>query len=198
MTRSRRQRRMRGNTSRALTNDSTIYGGPVRLPTGGGLDKRTTRANVSVATTMSTSAGGTAAGTFSSDPGSTTDWSSLSAIYQEYRVLGFEVEYVPYETVPVSGSRTPGAGAMDYVHYAGATTPASLDGLLQNANHTSFHTHRPAKVTWRMRGVEEATWQKMSVAQDHGSIRWYIDGLTASASYGRFFVTYLVELRGRI
>lgn len=179
-------------------NDLTTYGGPVRLPTGSGLDKRTTRCNVSVSSTFASSAGGTAAGTFSSDPGSTTDWSSLSSIYQEYRVLGFEAVYTPYETVPVSGSRAPGVGAADYVHYAGATTPASLDGILQNANHTTFHTHRPCKITWKMRGVEEATWQKMSVAQDHGSIRWYVDGLTASATYGRWFVTYLVELRGRI
>ncbi len=179
------------------TRELTAYTGPVHLPTRDGLDNRTTRLNLSISTTAGSGVTGEISGYFTTDVTSTTDWSSVSSVYQEYRVLAMEVRYIPLYTVPVAGGNLPAVGAMDYVHYNGATAPTSLDQVLQNANHKVWHTHKPLAMHWKMRGTEEASWTYTGAAVDHGSIRWFVNGASASVNYGKFVITYLVECRGR-
>lgn len=187
----------RNMTKRIKRDNQLQYSGPVVLPTGGGLDNRTTRLNVSIAVDCTTNSAGKASGTFTSSPVSTSDWAPIQSVYQEYRVLGFEVEYIPWFTVPQVGGVLPSVGAFDAVHYSAASTPTSRDMLLQNAYHKIWHSHKPLKITWKARGTEEMQWVEAGVGNDNGSIRWYMDGLSASSTYGIFTVTYLVELRGR-
>lgn len=175
----------------------TAYAGPIRLNTRDGLDNTVVRTNCSIAVGVATGGTGEISGGFTTNPRSTSDWANIQSVYQEYRVLGFEVKYTPYYPVPIAGGVLPSVGAMDVVHYSGAGSPASRDEVIQNATHKLWHSHRPLTMHYKARGFEELYWASTESDSDRGSIRWFIDGLSASSNYGVFTVTYLVELRGR-
>jgi hypothetical protein len=119
-------------------------------------------------------------------------------LHQEYRVLAVEGRYVPYYTL-ADGSSTPlsTVGLVGYTHVSGSTVPSTLEELAQNATWKVWHTHKPVAIKWNMRGTEEAQWTKTSVDSDHGSLVGKCVFADASQNYGRWFVTFLVELRGR-
>lgn len=181
----------------SATKDLTLYRGPIVLPTNDGLDNRTTKVNVSRWATMSSSPAGVAAYSVSSDPGSCSDWTSLAAVYQEWRCVGFQVKYVPFYKYAQVGGIGPSVGAVCNVHTPAAAAPASLDAVLQNATHKSVHSHTPWTMHWRMHSIEEAVWTTTSAATDHGSIQWYLNQMTSSSDYGLVHITYLIEFRGR-
>lgn len=183
---------------RGRTADLTKYTGPIVLPTRDGLDDTITRMNLTRVSTFSTDSLSKAIYKVDGNPTAVTDWASIAAVHQEYRVVAFQVEYKPFWTTPFAGNPdAPGIGAACNVHVVNATPLASLDVAVQNTTHIKVHTHRPWKMAWRMHSIEEAVWNSTAVGVEHGSILAYVAAGTASFDYGELFITYLVELRGR-
>jgi hypothetical protein len=149
---------------------------------------------------MTSSAGGVLANIIRG-PGllSTSDWLFYADLYQEYRVLGIELQYMPYFNGTFSATVTQGSGAVDVRHTPLATPPTSLNEVVQHVTWSPFRTSNAFKKHWRMFGVEESTFNAVGSAAsvNHGGITFYCDNLSPNIDYGRGVVTYLVEFRGR-
>lgn len=198
MARTRAQKR---TTRRSSTPGLSLsYSGPIRLNTFDGQDSKPIKANLSYSFLMTSSAGGVLANIIRG-PGllSTSDWLFYADLYQEYRVLGMELQYMPYFNGTYSATVTQGSGATDVVHTPLTTPPSSLDEVVQHVTWSPFKTSSGFKKHWRMFGVEESTFSDVANAAtvNHGGITFYCDNLSANTDYGRGVVTYLVEFRGR-
>ncbi len=186
---------MRSRNNRTTSNG---YRGPVRLPTGDGLDLRVTRANLTIDINASSTAGGILAGYINSDgcTGS-PDWAGFAAVYTEFRVLGYTVQWRPYYNNTYSSSLAHGVGAIRVLHGGGGATQGSLGAITASDTYKLMHSGQPVVIDSRARGYEELQWQNVGSYSPTMTVEYYVSGLTASTSYGRFIVTYLVEFKGR-
>ncbi len=196
MTKNRRARKARSSAGRA--NSLMAYAGPIHLPVRDGLDDQSIRVNLTYTVEAGSNGGGILTGYFAnSDVTSTTDFSSYASAYQEYRVLGMELKYVNRYNNTATTYRDAGAGAMCTSHISSIGTPANLDAVAQVADHKAWRTGAPLTVHWRARGVEEMVFNSTAGTATHGGIQYYCATGTADVSYGKFFITFLVEFRAR-
>lgn len=125
----------------------------------------------------------------------TTDWSSIQALYQEYRVVAMEWRFLERFS-PGNAGVTCGSGAIAPFHVPSVTF-TSLDQVVQNAAHKPLNTGKSCVCHWRARGVEEMAWIPTSSTNNHGCIGYWADGASPNTDFGKATVTFLVELRGR-
>jgi hypothetical protein len=121
-----------------------------------------------------------------------SDWASISASFHEFRVLAFEMEYVPL--VSYTTNYPPFVGVVD------RSVTATLGAYTSAANHEScriWSSRYPHKILAKMSGVEEADWVSTSTAINHYYIKMYASGFTASQNVGTILFKYLVQFRGR-
>jgi len=153
--------------------------------------------NLSTAYTQSSTGAGIISNTWKNDDVvSSSDFASYANTYSEYRVIGFEVEWVPLfgESV-TTPSPAIGAQAIDRSNAIGS--PASLDAVIQRVSWQTWKSNKPSKMRWLMSTVEEATFTSTAATSTHGGIVNYMSGLTASTVYGNWYVTFRVQFRNR-
>jgi len=191
---STRTRRGKGRSQ----GESTVYRGPVILPAGA-LDMRITSANMTTVTPASTTAGGVLV-SFWPNSGVTgcTDWVSFANVYAEYRVVGMRLTWQNINNQTYDSARTSAIGAVGVYHYPITTNPASVDEVIQNANYKLWSSNAPLSIEWKARGTEEMAWIATTATSNHGGFRMYATGGTASVPFGSYYVTYLVQFRGRV
>lgn len=155
------------------------------------------RMNLTSSAAVSTDAGGNLVFSRSpTDVNTSTEWTTVSGLFQDYRVLAIECEWQPFYNNTYSTLLSHGAGAAA-VDHSGVITPGTIDTVNQYQNFKVFHSGRPLKIQWRAAGFEELQWTPVSSASNFGSVFGFIPGLTGSVAYGRVFTRFLVELRGR-
>jgi len=153
--------------------------------------------NLSTTYQQGSSAGGIVANVWKNDDVTlSSDFNSYANTYSEYRVIGFEVEWVPLfgESV-TTPSPAIGAQAIDRSNAVG--TPASLDAVIQRASWQTWKSNKSSKMRWLMSTIEEATFTSTAATSTHGGIVNYMAGLTANTVYGYWYVTYRVQFRSR-
>jgi len=153
--------------------------------------------NLSTAYSQSSTAGGLIANVWKTDDvTSSSDFASYANTYTEYRVVGFEVEWVPKYGESVT-TPTPAIGAQAIDRSNAIGTPASLDSVIQRVSWKTWKSNKPNKMVWRMSSIEEATFTSTAATVTHGGIVNFMDALTASTVYGIWYVTYKVQFRNR-
>jgi hypothetical protein len=192
---------MRRNTRKGGNNraEQLSYSGPVRLPTADGLDAKITRVNLSTTYTLaSDSAGGISAVAATSDVTTTGDWSSYVNLYQEYRVVGIELRYVPNYNGTYTSTVVVTTGVTASFHVPFLGTSPNIDTVVQNATWKPWRSSTSSITHWKMRGSEEAQFTQVGATPaNHGYIELFAPGATVSTLYGRVIVTFLVDYRGR-
>lgn len=178
------------------------YKGPVKLPLGA--PKVTVmKVNRSLANNIQSNGGGVVVNNFSSaDVVSVTDWTSLQALWKEYRVLAMECEFIPIassSTVPVCmavvGDHNPSLSTLTSMNDA-----VSYDNVKFTTSGQGVNTTTGKYFTYSMRasGVEELTWVDISAApttQEYG-IKTYSTVGTNNAVYFEVIERFLIEFRG--
>lgn len=173
---------------------SVSYTGPIRgspQPTG---DENIV-VQMTTPFTQSSNSGIIANAWTTADVISCTDFNDYVNVYTEYRILGIETEWIPLYGTSVT-TPIPGVGAQAVVR-GPAGTPATLDVVVQKASFREFRTTIPLKMQWRMSTLEEAVFIPTSTAVNIGGIQTYVDGLAATAVYGKWFTTFRVQFRAR-
>ncbi len=147
---------------------------------------------------ITSTAGGIIDAYYSSDPNSyaLTEWTNLIALYGEYRVLGLEVRFYPFNRYSKSTTVcTPLAVLID------REAPTSTLGSYQTAaSHESsriLSLEDPWKESAKMQNTDESTFLSTSSTVPKYSIKFYADGLSVSTTYGRVFVNLLIQFRAR-
>jgi len=184
-------------SSTNAASDARPYTGKIRINDPAS-DLFTIKSNFTYEQSLTTSAGGDVAFRLrTSDVTNSEGWDDMSASYQEFRVLGFQVMWVPKYNQTYNASVIPGAGAHATTHVTGVATPDDIGDVVKYDTFRVCYSGRPFTATWRARGFEELQWVSTSVANDSGGIIGYLNGMTASTLYGRLITVYLVEFRGR-
>lgn len=142
---------------------------------------------------------------FANDPTGAVEWSSLSSLFDTYRVLAMELKYIP---ASYTGTLLTGGTLLCVMDYNDTTALASQAAALQYDS-VAFRnigtTTSPVEVgwtygPWRAKGAGLMGWNNVTggppVGQV-GSIKVYSSSLTASTGYGAIVLFWLVQLRGR-
>jgi hypothetical protein len=182
---------------RGSAGDLPPYRGPIRINSPD-TDLYTIKTNLTLDDLVTSNASGVYV--FNRKPSDVTsgnDWASLASTYSEYRVLAFEVHYLPRYNQTYNASVLPGTGCIATSHVTNTPSPSVFSDV------TNYDTWRPAysgrafKMQWRARGTEELQWVPTATTNDAGSIIGVFGDLTASTLYGRLLTVFLVEFRGR-
>lgn len=174
------------------------YRGPIHLPTKDGLDDSSVKANLTYQVDLVSSAGSVISGAITNaDVTACTDFASFASVFQEYRVLGFTVKYVNWYNGTYNATVTPRSGAMCTSHVSTIAAPASVDAVVQVADHKTWRTAGPLSVTWRARGTEEMAFTATTATSTHGGVQYYCTAANANVGYGTAYITFTVEYRSR-
>lgn len=151
------------------------------------------------------------------DPSGCTEWASLSALYDQYKVLECWVKVFPaYNSITEAVSTTGGYAPVIFVYDPDDTAAvASIDIGLHYGNHQMFNVYRPLKYGVRpiIQGDNSVNNAGMAlsyrpgygnlldVAQvanyQKGVITWYGANLPPSAKVGEVVVEYYVQFFNR-
>jgi len=147
---------------------------------------------------ISSTAGGVIDSYYSNDPSSyaLAEWTSLASLYGEYRVLGIEVKFAPWNRY--SKTTTVCTPLMVLVDRESPT--ASLGSYATAVAHESATIRTledPWTETYKMSNAEESQFRSTSSTLALCSIKFYADGLSVSTTYGRSFVFLLIQFRAR-
>jgi len=134
------------------------------------------------------------------NPNSTTEWTSYSARYVEYRTLAFRVRFIPnleYFSNTTGLANVYGTlygGIIRDVGYSLPASAAAAFALSMKAN----TIQRPMTIDWRMSGQPDGLWSNVRTPGASSTVFMTAFGLTASATYGAAHIQYLVQFRNRI
>lgn len=147
---------------------------------------------------ISSSAGGIIDSYYTSDPSSyaLAEWTSMAGLYGEYRVLGMQMDFAPYNRY----SKTT-VVCTPLLVLSDRESPTSLLGSYQNAmSHESSRIltlEDPWKHKIKMMNADESQFIATSSPAAKFAIKFYADGLSVSTAYGRAFVVLLIQFRAR-
>lgn len=131
---------------------------------------------------------------YGSQPDFAPKWSSFSALWEEFRVLGWKVHYVPSNRYTRGTVYTaPIVGVVDRKDAAPLSSYAEASGY-ESARILSLDT--PWTVEVKMQNAEEAQFMPTDSPSSHTYIKFYGDVLSSSTKYGKVFISYLVQFRG--
>lgn len=176
------------------------YRGPTRMPqaaTGSELDTY----QINFAATLTTSGTGTLVTVF--NPGTqvaaSPDWTNIQALWEEYRILSWEIEMVPWTpyTRPTTDVLAPVYSVID------RNTATALTSLADAVGYGSCHLHMPAKPIKRsakMQGEDEAAWvstgsSPASTAQAY--LKLWSSANSNTINLYDYKMIYLVQVKGR-
>ncbi len=147
---------------------------------------------------VTSSGTGTIADYINDYPQAAADWASLAAVFAESRVLAMEVRFVPNVTGATQGSL---AYAPFFVVLDLTSSLTTLTSYTNASNYALSQEHSlnmPWRMFHRMAGVEESTFVPTSSAATDYSFKTFATGLTASTTYGRYFIHWKCQFRGRL
>lgn len=127
--------------------------------------------------------------------GACAQWTQLSQTFDEYRVLIFEVEYIPFNrynrgaviTVPI-------VGVLDY------DTATVLGSYGVADSYTSARTKSldvPWKINIRMNGIENSTMVNSLATTSTFFIKFFASGCTNSTNYGKIFYRARIQFKNK-
>jgi hypothetical protein len=177
-----------------------VYRGPLQMPKAKQEDDTWTT-QVNIINTIVSSAGGVVATVFT--PGSqiqsSSDWVSLAALWNEWRVLSARVELIPWNkyNLPTATVVAPLYTVID------RQSSTALGSLASVANYNSAEAHEPSTKVIRVAKMEdpaEAEWQDTGSAASTSAqfnIKLFSSGNTATTTLYDYFNSYMVQFRGR-
>jgi hemoglobin-like flavoprotein len=131
---------------------------------------------------------------------SVADWTSIAAVFAEYRVLAMEVMFEPnvvYNTVTTA--------SVGYPVIAWCTDrdqAATLGSYAVAASHESCvikSSRYPHKQVYKMNGIEESVWTPVATTFAHGWIKGYatLAGV-GTPTLGKLQTRFLLQVRGKV
>jgi len=173
--------------------EQTTYTGPLDLPKSLEQAETTVVRMVSIAAFTST-AGGVFNSVAAALPGNFTDWSSFAAVWDECRVLGLKVTYIPFFTANPSVTQGSVVIVTDR-DSNGALT--SLSAGYDYESCTLGQTERRFVHEAKMTGIEDSGFVITASPPTPWWFKFYTSGLSISTAYGELFYEMLVQFRGR-
>jgi len=128
-----------------------------------------------------------------------SDWSKYAGLYDEYRVLGMQVEYWP-NALDGSTQVIQSAGMSVATHSTSNPFPfTSLSVIGDYGTVQPFYTGKPCKLIWKMASTEESQFTPTASSGSQGYVGFWAPNATTTSSgaYGYALVSFAVQFRGR-
>jgi len=183
-----------------------MYTGPIMLPKTI-LQEDVHCENLFFEGTLTSSSTGVINNFYTNDPTNCLEWTTWVLLYEEFRVLAFELEYFPSNRYSKTTTVCiPGVGVVD------KTGSGALSSLSNGFSHGScrvlsledpwtsrrdFAGNKAPSFTWRMSSAEEALFTNTSTTLSNGAIKLFFANLSNSTQYGIILLRFLVQFRGR-
>jgi hypothetical protein len=181
------------NTAANPQESVIVYKGPVLLPSASN-ETYVIKRNCSKYVALTANGSGVLDVNFASgDVTGVTDWSSIQQVYHEYRVLAFEIKYIPYRNYVTTNQFPPLISVVDH------STNGALSTYVNAVAHESANIHsawNEVKRVAKMNGSEEAVWTTISSTFSWGWIKLFATGFANTQPVGGVMVEFLLELRG--
>jgi len=188
--------RKKASPSKELSASTIVYSGAITRRT----DNRQEDCHTVVmrylsAPISSSIASGTIATHVGSSPANCSGWSNYAALYDEYRTLGVEAEWIPSKLFDPSGTtvQVPLCLVVDNDNSTDLTTYAQAQLY---ASCKTFMTYSKFKQTARMNEASDSTFHDAQSPTDYFSIKIFGTGANISTVYGFIAATYRVQFRG--
>lgn len=154
---------------------------------------------------MATDSGGQFNPVFSSSPNAPggglaacPGWSSLAAVFDEFRTLAFEIEFLSVYDQLISGASNVLTTVLDYDANTALTSYATADNYGSQKNFSiQEYDGKTKKRKILMSGAENSTFQNTATAAAYFWIKCYSANLVVSTQVVHMFVRYRVQFRGR-
>jgi len=154
---------------------------------------------------ISSDVGGVLAPVFTSNPnapgggfGPATGWASLAAVFDEYRVLAFEVEFLSVYDQLISGASNMLTSVIDYDSTAALVSYAQSDNYASQKNFSiQEYDGKLKKRIVLMNGIENSVFITTTGPAALMWLKMFASGLVVSTQVLHVFVRYRVQYRGR-
>jgi hypothetical protein len=192
----KRQNKGKGGNFAEVSANSLSYKGPI-VSQAQKKETDTSETTLNFTGLVTSSAGGVIDSFYSDDPLSygVADWTSLTALWHEYRVLGHRVEFSPYNRY--SKTTVTCTPAIVCVDRQSSGTLGTYQVAMSHSSAKKVSWEDPWVMEAKMQNAEEAVFTSTSATVARKWIKFYSDGLSVSTVYGRFFVYVLIQFRGR-
>ncbi len=169
-----------------------VYRGRIHLPQGFNQDIPI-KMNQALQVAATTSGAGVIDLVFGNSPASLSDWTALSGMYNEYRCLGLELRYVPIKQV---ASWAYGI-AHTVVDHDVSSALGGINAALQHESCKMYTMYSEWNRDAKASGVEEFDWIPVTAPVSNFYIKVYSSDNATIQTIGRFYLTYLLEFRGK-
>jgi len=177
--------------------DVGIWLGPIILPNSRG-NTNTVKVNIGATATVVSTAGGVINNVYSSDPITSSGWANNSAVWDEYRVLGFKISFYPHDRYAPGILTVTRPMAIVSDHNGNAAITSWNEALTYESGYKMGNSGDPWSKEIRMKDLGEGVFINTASSPANAYyVKLYGDTVTASTTYGRVIQTYLVEFRGR-
>lgn len=168
------------------------YKGPVKIR---GRENQTLvyKTNQVYSTAATTSAGGVIDLVYGNSPAVLPNWAALAAEWNEYRVLGIELVYEPIKNVSAWAYGV----ANTVVDHDVVTALGGINAACQHESFMEFSMFRRWSRSAKASGVEEMDFLPTASPGATYYIKVYSDANAAIQTLGRFYLYFLLELRGK-
>jgi hypothetical protein len=188
------------NKSRSNKSVDTIkYTGPLK-PIGANHQVTTFKKFGAYILAASSTAVGVINNAFVVSPSTLNDWGNLQNDWSEYRILAFQVKYMPlFKSAPNSTAAAIGGlliGVLDRTSSTTALTTTSQALEFEGAKYGAINEE--LCINAKASGANELAWINITSSQYWASVRFYSTVLSTSNNYGNFIVSILVEFRSAL
>ncbi len=127
------------------------------------------------------------------DPSGLANWASYKAVFDEYRVLGIEYEFVPYQ---FNGELVIQSSVAAVIDYDDSTMLTSYTLATRYPSCVEVPGGRTLKILQIMSGAENAQFISTNATAATAWIKSYSSGNTVSTTIGRLRVFFVIQFRG--
>jgi len=190
--------KQKGKSTSIVPSDAVIYHGPIRnVATDIPNDAIIIRMSIAYSSITGGSTG-LVVSLNNTQVSTLSEWASYAALYEEYRVLGFEMDYLP--NYPGGNSAVVhGSGVRFTTHSSDTFVTPSLATCVQHANWKPFYSGVQFKEEWKMASIEEAGFYNTSNPSTLllGECFAIAPTCSSTSAYGQIIGTFVVQFRGR-
>jgi len=143
---------------------------------------------------VTTDSSGNISPTYGNNPSSTSNWASIAATFDEYRVLAMQVSYKPFEFNGGNVVQAPVTTVFDYDTSAaltGYTLAAQYSSCKEVAGRAGFSR------TIYMSGVENGAFNSTGSPVNTFWVKVWSSGNTINTPMYRSFLRFIVQFRGK-
>lgn len=173
---------------------ATVYRGPYKLP-GAKQENRTETIEMKSLLLVSSDSSGVINLVVDNNPSGYLDWSSVAALWDDYRALSLYIEYFPYNRY--SKTTTNCKPLYQVIDRDSTGILASVNAAIQYESCERKSIEDPWYRGVKMTDVLDSQFITTASPSATFSIKSYQNGYSTSTTYGEVMITLLIQVRGR-